>query len=92
MQPHLLRLKNHLISSLPAHEYAILAPHFEIVTLRPGQVLHHAGQQLRHLYFPVDAVVSEVLLLPDGKRTELAMIGPEGVVGFEYAMDSGRSS
>lgn len=92
MQPHLLRSKNSLISSLPVHEYAILAPHFELVTLRPGQVLHLAGQPLRHLYFPVDAVTSEMLLMPDGKTTELAMIGPEGVVGFEHAMDSSRSS
>ena len=71
---------------MPADEIAVLERHLELVRLRRGTVLYEADAPLTHLYFPAGSVMSQMLLLADGKTTELSMIGREGVVGAEFAM------
>jgi CRP-like cAMP-binding protein len=81
-------LLNRIIAGLPPDEIAVLEPQLELVRLRRGTVLYEADAPLTHLYFPAGSVVSQMLLMTDGKTTELSMIGREGVVGAEFAMGS----
>jgi hypothetical protein len=40
-------------------------------------MLYEAGTVLRHVHFPVTAVVSLVSPLQDGASTEVAVVGPK---------------
>ncbi|MDR7092664.1 Crp/Fnr family transcriptional regulator [Hydrogenophaga laconesensis] len=73
--------KNHLLARLSSEEGLLLAPDLEWEELRAGAVLHQAGAELRHVYFPATATVSLVSSLEDGASSEVAVVGNEGVVG-----------
>lgn len=81
-------VSNHLLDSLPDSVHAALEPHFEIVELRVGQVLHAPGKDLGHVYFPTTAIVSWVYVLENGDSTEIAMTGHEGMVGLYLLLGS----
>jgi CRP-like cAMP-binding protein len=72
---------NQLLAALPAADWNALQPHLEWVELPQGEVLYESGDVLRHVYFPVTAVVSLVSSMKDGATAEVAVVGREGVVG-----------
>jgi CRP-like cAMP-binding protein len=63
------------------------------VDLRIGQVLMRAGRRTTHAYFPLDAIVS-LGIAPAGQARclELALVGPEGMVGLPLLLGSATSS
>jgi CRP-like cAMP-binding protein len=82
---------NQLLASLPPEAAAALQPLLEPVSLEAGALLYEAGTVLRHVYFPVDAVVSLVSPLMDGACTEVAVAGREAVVGVCAFMGGGKA-
>lgn len=78
--------KNHLLGTLPYDEYQRLEPHLECVELTPGQMLAESGQVMRHAFFPVDAIVSLLNVMEDGKTTEISLVGMDGIVGISLFM------
>lgn len=58
------------------------APHLQAVELAVDQQLHEPGVPLRHLFFPISAIVALLYDPEDGTTTEFALIGHEGFVGF----------
>ncbi|MBD2749127.1 Crp/Fnr family transcriptional regulator [Microvirga sp. BT688] len=73
---------NRLLAALEPADLAALEPHLQTVRLRHNEVLHEAGDPLRHAYFPHDTVVTLVAALGDGRSTEMAVYGCEGAVGL----------
>ncbi|HUR22398.1 MAG TPA: Crp/Fnr family transcriptional regulator [Acidimicrobiales bacterium] len=57
-----------------------------VVELKARQPLYEAGGVIKHVYFPLDAVVSIVADLGDGSVVEVATIGREGMVGVGVAL------
>ncbi|SDO44430.1 Crp/Fnr family transcriptional regulator [Vreelandella arcis] len=78
--------KNALLGLLPEEELNRLLPDFERVTLTLGQSLCEAGQVMKHVYFPLDSIVSLLCVMEDGASTEIAVVGYEGVVGVSLFM------
>ena len=78
--------QNRLLAALPEEEYVRLLPNLERVPMPLGQVLYESGEQLRHVYFPVDAIVSMLYVMEDGASAEIAVVGNEGVVGVSLFM------
>jgi CRP-like cAMP-binding protein len=77
---------NRLLATLPATEYARLLSGFESVKLTYGDVLHEPGQEMEHVYFPTDCLVS-LLTVVEGHRTlEVGLIGREGMIGSRLAL------
>lgn len=72
---------NQLLASLPPEVAEVLRSRCEDVDLTAGTTLYEAGAELRHVYFPVTAVVSLVSSLQDGSCAEVAVVGREGVAG-----------
>ena len=62
------------------------APHLEEVALAVDDVLYEPGMPLRHLFFPISAVVALLYVMEDGATTEFALVGAEGFVGFPLLM------
>jgi CRP-like cAMP-binding protein len=78
--------QNRLLAALPEEEYVRLFPNLELVPMLLGQVLYESGEQMRHVYFPLDAIVSMLYVMEDGASAEIAVVGNEGVVGVSLFM------
>lgn len=77
---------NHLLAALPAAEFERLARHLEKFSLRLGQTIQEAGEQLQHAYFPTTAIVSLIYVMQSGASAEIASVGNEGVLGVSLFM------
>ena len=74
-------LVNRLLSGLPEEEQGQLARLGEIVKVDVGDVLYEPGQTVRHVYFPLDCLLS-LLAVAEGRMTlEVGSVGREGMIG-----------
>jgi CRP-like cAMP-binding protein len=78
--------QNHLIAALPADVMERLLPNLELVPLPLGEVLYESGDTLRHVYFPVDCIVSLLYVMESGASAEISVVGNEGIVGVSLFM------
>lgn len=78
--------QNKLLAALPAGELQRLLPFLELVPLLSDAVLYESGEQMRHLYFPTDSIVSLFYTMEDGASVEIAVVGNEGIVGLSLFM------
>jgi CRP-like cAMP-binding protein len=77
---------NHLLAALPARDYQRLQSKLEPVTLRIGEVLDEPGAASRHVWFPVDTLVSLIAVSDGRDRVEVGLVGREGMVGCSLAL------
>jgi CRP-like cAMP-binding protein len=61
-------------------------PNLELVALPLGKVLYESGDTLRHVYFPVDCIVSLLYVMEDGASAEISVVGKEGIIGIALFM------
>lgn len=73
---------NQLLAVMAASDVERLKPYLEAVTLKQGEILFQADQEISHVYFPNEGVVSLQVLGADGSVVEAATIGNEGIVGL----------
>src|SRR3954471_23782830 len=78
--------KNRILAALPPSVYGRLLPQLELVEIGLGQALYESGQQLHHVYFPVEGIVSLLYVTQGGNSAELALIGDDGMVGISLFM------
>jgi CRP-like cAMP-binding protein len=82
---------NRILAGLPARDYKRLRSQLEPVKLRFGHVLYQPGGAIRHVYFPVDCLIS-LLTAVDKRRTlEVGMVGNEGMAGMPFILGMGVS-
>jgi CRP-like cAMP-binding protein len=77
---------NRLLAALPGAEFESLSGRLELVPMRLGDVLYEPGRQLEHAYFPISCIVSLHYVTRSGASSEMAGVGPEGVVGIPLFM------
>ncbi|HYE16323.1 MAG TPA: Crp/Fnr family transcriptional regulator [Pyrinomonadaceae bacterium] len=85
-------LTNRILSDLPDAEFARLMPLLEPVSLSAGGRINGAGDKARFVYFPESAVLSCHAEMQDGKSTEIALIGRDGVTGLASLLGGSRPS
>ena len=78
--------RNQILAALPPAERERLYPHLKRVEMPFGMVLYESGVVLRHIYFPVDSIVSLLYVLNNGASAEIAVVGNEGAVGVSLFM------
>src|SRR5678815_139607 len=78
--------RNHILNALPLAAREHLYPHLKHVVMPFGMVLYESGAVLRHIYFPVDSIVSLLYVLSSGASVEIAVVGNEGAVGVSLFM------
>ena len=81
---------NALLAALSRVDRGRLVPQLEPVWLVREQTIFDADVPQRHVYFPVDCIVSLQTLLSDGSSDEIAIVGNDGAVGV--AMFMGKAS
>ena len=77
---------NHLLAVLSPEVQARIFPKLELVALPLGKVLYESGDTLRHIYFPVDSIVSLLYVMENGASAEIWVVGKEGLVGVALSM------
>jgi CRP-like cAMP-binding protein len=82
---------NRLLAALAPEDFALLEPDLELIELTRGQVLYEAGDVMRHIYFPHEAIISLVNLMEDGSIVEVGVFGREGAAGLYGALDARES-
>ena len=81
-----LPLENHLLAALPAEVQQRLLPYLERVPMPLGSVLYESGATMRHVYFPIDCIVSLLYVMEDGASAEISVVGNEGLIGVALFM------
>ena len=84
-------IRNRILSMLAATEYRRVWPSLEHVALRSNTVLYAPGDDVSHIYFPNDAVVSLLYDVDEHRTVEVAMEGNEGAVGLAIYLGGVRS-
>ncbi|WP_162937480.1 Crp/Fnr family transcriptional regulator [Indioceanicola profundi] len=79
-------VQNRILLALTAADRDRLLGVLEPVELPLHQVLHEAGESIRHVYFVEDGVVSQLAPLEGGQEIEVGLIDREGLVGFAAAL------
>lgn len=82
-------LLRHLLASPGVKE--LLLPELKMVSLSANQVLYEQGDHLDTVYFPLDAVISDLVIMEDGTTVETFMVSRESVVGISSILGSGSS-
>ena len=85
-------IANSLLAALPREDYQSLLGELEPLTLSSGEVLYEPGERIRHVYFPGDAQVSLLIVMPDRKALEVGLVGREGMVGIPLVLGAEVSS
>jgi len=70
-----------LLDCLSPNDRDRLRPALPLVTLAEGQDLYRAGQAVHSVYFPVTALVEEVLPQPDGGALVLRRLAAQAMAG-----------
>jgi CRP-like cAMP-binding protein len=82
---------NRLLAAVAPEDFALLESHLDLVDLSRGQVLYEAGDVIRQIYFPHEAVISLVNVMEDGNVVEVAVFGREGASGLYGALATRES-
>ena len=85
------RPRNLLLDEMPNDVRERMTPHLEHVTMRAGHVLYSENASIRHVYFPLDCVVSMMYIMESGDTGEVAMIGREGMTGVMVFLGDERA-
>ena len=83
--------ENHLLAAFSAGTQDRLFPHLSLEFLSLGDVLYEPGQTLRHVYFPINSIVSMLYVMESGLSAEISMVGNEGMVGIAVFMGGGST-
>lgn len=74
-------LDNRLLASLPRADFSLLQPHLSLLALDQGTRLLDAGEEVDAVYFPLNGMLSLLVVMQDGRAIETATVGREGAVG-----------
>jgi CRP-like cAMP-binding protein len=69
---------NKLLRLLEPGAYKRLAPKLKVTTLRARQVLYRPNEPIHTIYFPDNAVICQMTVMPDGDTLETGTVGLEG--------------
>ena len=82
---------NRVLASIPQKDFKRLEAALEPVTLRFGQVLYEPGKAIRHVYFPVDCLISLLTAVDKRRSLEVGMVGNEWMAGMPFILGMGVS-
>jgi hypothetical protein len=79
--------KNSLIASLPKHIQELIFFKGELIILTLSEVICVVDEPVKYIHFPTDGFISIVQSLDQHPPLEIGMIGREGVLGAEIALN-----
>ena len=83
---------NVILASLPAEEFAELAPLLVPVVNKTGQRLYDEDEVVRHVHFVESGLLSLLSALEDGTTIEVAALGSEGMGGLSLLLGADKAA
>lgn len=83
---------NRLLDSLPKKDRKRFLNDCETVDLEFGQLLSEPDENISHVHFPIDCLLSQIITLESGARLEISMAGNEGMAGISLMLGAQKSS
>jgi CRP-like cAMP-binding protein len=83
--------RNRLLAALSPADFALLQPDLQPVTLKPRMHLEVPNRPIDHVYFIEDGIASVVTVEAHEQRTEVGLIGREGMSGTAIVLANDRS-
>ncbi len=83
--------RNRLLAALPGKDLDRLAARMTTVPLAVRDLLYRARGPIDHVYFPLDGVLSQIVVMEDGGAVEVGTVGHEGMVGLSVALGDPQS-
>jgi len=77
---------NYLLAALSEAERERIYPHLELTSMPLGKVLYESGDVQRHVFFPIDCIISLLYVMVDGASAEISVVGREGIIGVSLFM------
>ncbi|MBE9201234.1 MULTISPECIES: Crp/Fnr family transcriptional regulator [unclassified Nodularia (in: cyanobacteria)] len=78
--------ENLLLAALPREVYEQLDEYMEQVSLPANKILHHPGDTIEQVYFPLNCLISVTITMKDGSTVEAGVIGNREMVGINAFM------
>jgi CRP-like cAMP-binding protein len=82
---------NRLLASLGNDDFDLLEPHLKSVSLELRKSLERPNRRIEAVYFPEAGFACVVAIQPNGKETEVGLIGREGMTGLPIVLGDDRS-
>jgi len=83
---------NRVLLATPDKEYELMRPELTYIDLPHHLSLHEPTQKIEFVYFPNRGMVSQVVVIKDGRTVEVGVVGNEGYAGAGLAAGMSRSS
>ena len=83
---------NRLLASLSRKDHRQLVAASDVVELCNGDVLWEPQSRIRHVYFPLDGFISQLVPNDSHANLEIALVGNEGMLGTPLVLGVGSSS
>jgi CRP-like cAMP-binding protein len=77
---------NRLLATLRRKDRDHLIAACDEIELTIGDVLWEPNKRIRHVYFPLDSFISQLVPVDARENLELAMVGNEGMLGTSLAL------
>src|SRR5882762_10944425 len=74
-------VRNWILNSVPDAEFRHIRPHLEPVHLSVGATIVEQESEVAHAIFPNSGLVSLLVMMSEGRSSEVSVAGCEGVVG-----------
>lgn len=89
--PDQVSIRNRLLRSLSAEDFALLRPHLEATDLPVGFALNEPDRPTEFVYFISGGIASVVIGSKQISGVEIGIVGVEGFVGCSVALDAGQT-
>lgn len=80
------QIANRLLLALPANDRDCFLAGCDEVNLSQGKVVAEAGETIRHVYFPIGAILSLTLCIDGRASLEVGLVGDEGMLGTSLVL------
>ena len=81
--------QNLLLSVLRDEELIALLPHLQVLHFKSGAMLAQSGEDMEHVYFPIDSAISLFYRMENGESAGVAVIGNEGMFSVAQVLGGG---
>jgi CRP-like cAMP-binding protein len=78
--------RNRILAALPSDQYLRLRASLTPAELVRGLILYETGSSVKHVYFPVNALISLVIPVEGGSTVEVGLIGNDGMSGISAVL------
>jgi CRP-like cAMP-binding protein len=86
------QVTNKVLLATPDNEFDLMRADLTHIDLPSHLSLHEPSQKIEFAYFPNRGMVSQVVVIKDGRTVEVGVVGNEGYVGAGLAVGLTRSS